>query len=121
MLRIELPFPPSILSAHAKGNDNWRKIAETKRCRALAKDTTETAGYQSDYAPPENGDIRIDMAFIPPDNRGDRCNYPARMKAYIDGIAEAMCVNDKRFLPSYRFLPNAKPGCVIVTLFEENE
>ena len=38
------------------------------------------------------------MTFIPPDRRSyDRDNLVARMKAGIDGLADALSINDKRF------------------------
>ena len=64
---------------------------------------------------PETGDIRISVTFYPPDRRGDRLNYPIRMKAYWDGIADALGVNDRRFLPVYHFaepVSNASTGWV---------
>ena len=38
------------------------------------------------------------MTFIPPDRRSyDRDNLVARMKSGIDGLADALKINDKRF------------------------
>ena len=38
------------------------------------------------------------MLFIPPDKRSyDRDNLVARMKSGIDGLADALRINDKRF------------------------
>ena len=38
------------------------------------------------------------MTFIPPDKRSyDRDNLVARMKSGIDGLADALGINDKRF------------------------
>lgn len=108
---VVLPFPPSILSGHAKGNGQWAKIAATKEYRALACDEANKGGIPS---LPETGDIRIHFSFIPPDRRGDRVNFPNRLKPYIDGIADALGVNDSRFLPSYSFFDPAKPGKVII-------
>lgn len=107
---VELPFPPSSLSGHAKGNW-WAKSAVVKKHREDAKQATLAAKP----VVPEEGDIRIHFRFVPPDNRGDRVNYPNRLKPAIDGIADALGVNDKRFLPSYEFAAPSKPGCVEVT------
>ena len=65
---------------------------------------------------PATGDIRINFRFVPPDNRGDRVNFPNRLKPLIDGIADALDVNDKRFLPSYEFAEPEKPGRVEVEI-----
>lgn len=108
---IILPFPPSSLSGHAKGH--WRaKAAETKKHREWAKVATQAAKPNV----PASGDIRLRVRFIPPDRRSDRANFPVRMKAYFDGIADAIGVNDRRFLPVYEFAEPAKPGAVHVTL-----
>lgn len=110
---VTLPFPPATLSGHANGNGRWQKIGLTKRLRAQAKRLTEEAG---EVALPASGDIAIDVLFVPPDRRGDRWNYPARAKAQIDGVADALGVNDKRFLPTIRHAEPEKPGKVIVTI-----
>ena len=95
---IVLPFPPASLSGHAKGN--WHgKSAATKRQRETACERTSKAGVIA----PVEGDIPIHFHFVPRDRRGDRVNFPIRIKAAIDGIADALGVNDSRFLPSYSF------------------
>lgn len=110
-MRLELPFPPAILSGHANGNGRWKKIAETKRFRQMACRAVCDEG-----APmlPETGDIRLHLIFVPPDRRGDRLNYVNRCKAIVDGIADGLGINDRRFLPSIEYREPKKPGCVIV-------
>ena len=109
---IELPWPPASLSGH--NNGSWYtkdRIIATHRSWAFH------ATREARVKVPAEGDIRIHFCFVPPDNRGDRCNYPNRIKPYIDGIAEALGINDKRFLPSYEFAEKpVKPGRVEVTL-----
>lgn len=108
---IVLPFPPSSLSGHAKGH--WRsKSSPTAKHRAYA----QVAARAAQVEVPDAGDIRIHVRFVPPDRRGDRTNYPNRLKPYFDGIADGLGVNDARFLPSYEFAPPAKPGCVEFTI-----
>jgi crossover junction endodeoxyribonuclease RusA len=106
---IVLPFPPASLSGHAKGH--WRnKSTPTAKHREDARKATLAARPTV----PATGDIRIHIRFVPPDRRGDRTNYPNRLKPYFDGIADALGVNDARFLPSYEFCAPAKPGRVEV-------
>ena len=108
---IVLPFPPASLSGHAKGH--WRdKSGPTAKHREWAYAATLAAKPTV----PASGDIRIHIRFIPPDRRGDRTNFPNRMKPYFDGIADALGVNDSRFLPSYEFAEPEKPGHVIVAI-----
>lgn len=108
---ITLPFPPSSLSGHAKGH--WRaKAAETKKHREWAKLATLAAAPTI----PAEGDIRIHVRFVPPDRRSDRGNFPVRCKAYFDGIADGLGVNDRRFVPSFEFSEPQKPGAVHVSV-----
>jgi hypothetical protein len=104
---IVLPFPSSKLSGQHNAH-HWvtRPIINAHR-EAAAKAASGIV------APPE-GDILIHVRFVPPDRRGDRVNFPNRMKAYFDGIADALGVNDSRFLPSYEFAVPEKPGRVEV-------
>lgn len=106
---IELPFPSSDLAGHNFGH--WSKRAKTIAThRSWAFHATRAAKISV----PSEGDVPISFRFVPPNNRGDRTNYPNRLKAYIDGIAEALGINDKRFLPSYAFEAPQAPGKVIV-------
>lgn len=108
---IVLPFPPASLSGHAKGH--WRaKSGPTAKHREWARLATKAAAPSVPVA----GDICVHIRFVPPDRRGDRTNFPNRMKPYFDGIAEALGVNDVRFLPSYEFCAPEKPGRVEVTV-----
>ena len=107
---FELPFPASSLSGHAKGNGQWKKIADTKKHREWARLATLAAGVTA----PADGDIRVHIRFVPANRRGDRVNFPNRLKPYFDGIADALGVNDSRFLPSYEFCDPSAPGKVVV-------
>lgn len=109
---IVLPFPPASLSGHAKGH--WRRRAEVTRIhRNWARLATMDAKVRGI---PEAGDIKVSVRFVPPDMRGDRTNFGVRMKPYFDGIADALGVNDRRFVPAYSYAPPEKPGRVEITL-----
>lgn len=110
---IELPFPPASLSGHNKGH--WRSrnniVADHREWAALATQAMRPKV-------PETGDIRVSVTFYPPNRRGDRLNYPTRMKPYFDGIADALGVNDKRFLPTFHFAEPVKNARVVVHIGE---
>lgn len=108
---IVLPFPSSKLSGHDK-RVNWARARVVKDHR----DWAHTATLAARPAVPTEGDIDIHLHFVPPDNRGDRANFYNRCKPYLDGIAEALGVNDKRFVPSISFAQPAKPGRVEIVL-----
>lgn len=111
LFHVDLPFPPADLSGHAKGH--WRgRAGVTKKYREWAL----TASKSCRYVPPATGDIEVFVIFTPPDRRGDRINFPNRMKPYFDGIADALGVNDSRFLPHFQFCEPKKPGGVKVLI-----
>lgn len=111
MIIVSLPFPSSELSGHNTGN-RYGKGSIIRAHRQLAADAVADA-----LAPvPDEGDIRLHFHFIPPDRRGDRTNYWNRCKPYIDGIADALGINDRRFVPAMSFAEPRKPGRVIVEI-----
>ena len=108
---IELPWPPASLSGHNTGH--WRSKS------AIVANYRRAAKFATIYAKPtvpEAGDIVVTVEFFPPNNRGDRINFPNRMKPYFDGIADALGVNDSRFLPTFKFAAPTMGGKVLVTL-----
>ena len=109
---IELPWPPASLSGHCSTHYRIMRPIIAKH-RLWAFQATKAARPHV----PSTGDIPISVEFYPPDNRSDRINFWNRMKPYFDGIAEAMGVNDKRFLPAgYHVCEPIKGGRVVVTL-----
>ena len=108
---IELPFPPASLSGHNKGH--WHaKSGIVSKHRTWACLATQAAKPTV----PAEGDIRVSVTFYPANRRGDRVNFPNRMKPYWDGIADALCVNDSRFLPSFHFAEPVHGGKVVVLI-----
>lgn len=108
---IEMPFPPASLSGHTGGH--WRKKHKvTSSWRGWALMLARNARIP----PQPEGDIPILVRFYPPSNRGDRTNYGNRCKPIFDGIAEAMKVNDRRFLPRYEYHPPEKPGRIEIVV-----
>lgn len=106
---IVLPFPSSKLSGQHNAH-HWVTRPVINEHRDWAKKATQEAKLTV----PAEGDIALHIHFVPPDRRGDRCNFWNRCKPYIDGIAEALKLNDARFLPSMSFGEPEKPGRVEV-------
>jgi hypothetical protein len=108
---IVLPFPPASLSGHNTGHWHSKSpvVAKHRKWAALAT-------LAADARAPDTGDIRVSVTFYPPDKRGDRVNFPNRMKPYFDGIADALKVNDSRFLPSFHFAEPVKNPRVVVSI-----
>ncbi len=74
---VSLPFPPAALSGHTKGHwsDNAKLVATL---RAEAFHLTRNAMKREGCNIPAKGDILLCIRFYPPDNRGDRLNFPNR-------------------------------------------
>ena len=60
-------------------------------------------------------DAEILIEYYPPTRRGDPQNVPTALKAYIDGIADAMGCDDLGFRVDYprEFAGSGKPGKVV--------
>jgi hypothetical protein len=106
---ITLPFPDAKLAGHNAGH--WRALAGVVRKH---REWAKYAALAAAIPVPDDGDILLTVTFIPPNKRGDRINFPTRMKAFYDGIADALGVNDSRFLATYIYAEPAMPGKVIV-------
>jgi crossover junction endodeoxyribonuclease RusA len=88
---ITLPWPSTDLTPHAKGG--WKKKARaTKDARNMAW-SVAMEKPRVECIP----DAVIFVEYWPKARRGDVHNMHGRMKAYIDGIADAMGCDDKAF------------------------
>ena len=108
---IELPWPPSSLSGH--NNGHWRGKSGIV---AKHRNWAEKAMQAHSASVEGEGDIRVSATFYPPDRRSDRVNMPGRLKPYWDGIADALGVNDRRFLPTFHFAEPVKNPRVIIII-----
>lgn len=90
---IELPWPHKDLSPNARGHWSKRHRA-VKKARADAYGATLAAGIRKVAVDL----VQVTTTFFPPDRRNyDHDNLQARCKAYFDGIADAIGVDDKHF------------------------
>ncbi len=111
-IRIELPWPPSELSPNRRMH--WAKLAKAKR---LYRDMCHYS-VQRGLIVPDN-DLTLDLLFNPPTKRKyDRDNLVARLKSGIDGIADALKINDVRFVRLSAQIGNVvNRGAVIVNIY----
>jgi len=73
---------------------------------------------QAKWEIPEEGPVRLEVEFYPPDNRPrDKDNMIAAFKAGQDGLADAWKINDKRIDCDYK-VSQQKGGMVKVKLLE---
>lgn len=94
---ITLPWPPKKLHSNS-GADRWAKAHATKKARQTAWGCALRDGIKA-----LKGDrFTLRLAYHPPDKRRrDAQNMPFALKAYIDGIADALGVDDGCFLVFY--------------------
>ena len=93
-LELQLPWPPTQLSPNSRLH--WAMVYRAKAkyrdsCWAMVRaQTTETLREKAEYM--------LELRFVPPDRRSyDRDNLIARMKAGLDGLADALMIDDKQF------------------------
>jgi crossover junction endodeoxyribonuclease RusA len=91
---INLPWFPAALSPNAR--QHWAVIAEAKkRYRQACWAMTLEAGR---VTIPDGVPIHVSIDFYPPTNRKyDLDNLLASIKAGLDGVAQALKVDDSRF------------------------
>jgi crossover junction endodeoxyribonuclease RusA len=90
---IVLPWPPRELSPNARVH--WAaKGRAAKSYRSACFWIAKRDGKPLDH----DGRLHVLVEFVPPDRRSrDRDNMLASIKAGLDGLAEALGVNDSRF------------------------
>ncbi len=99
-LIIRLPFPDKKLMPNKKNGKHWTSTVASKDSQKtdaflLTLDALDIAGKQTW---PEH--IPLSLMYLTPDKRHrDLDNLLAASKAIIDGMAQALGVDDKRFKP----------------------
>jgi crossover junction endodeoxyribonuclease RusA len=93
MTLILLPWPPSSLNPNQR--QHWRKHAAAKKSyRAACAWQARHQGVGCITAEK----IAVSLVFVPPDRRRrDLDNLIASMKSGLDGLADALGVDDNRF------------------------
>lgn len=119
-LHVVLDWPNRALSPNARCH--WaikRKAVQIARRMAHFETFSKMQGCRA--AP--IGKIAYRFSFFPPDRRArDEDNLIASMKSSIDGIAEALRVNDKNFHILEPFVGTpVQGGCVHVDLYWKEE
>ena len=110
---VQLPWPVSVLSPNARVH--WSRKAQIVR----ASRRTAWALTLEAKLPTMSVGARPHLAFefCPPDRRRrDLDNLIASMKASNDGIADALGVDDSRFISTYSMGQPVKGGAVFVTI-----
>jgi crossover junction endodeoxyribonuclease RusA len=106
-LVVRLPWPSGLLSPNAR--PHWSaKARAAKKYRALCSWTIAGAGR---VVVPEGARVLVDLTFYGPTlGRYDADNALARMKSGLDGLADALRVDDSRFEITFRKSPPGTKG-----------
>lgn len=119
---VELPYPSAALSQNARGA--WqRHYSEQQRAKMDGYLAALEAMNKCAYELPRGSGVTwaVTVRFYPPDHRRrDVHNAFGALKHYVDGIAEAMQVDDSRFAmwTIEPFGDAACPGSAVL-MFEE--
>jgi crossover junction endodeoxyribonuclease RusA len=110
MSEIALPWPPKELSPNARTHFHAKaRVAKNYRLSAF--------WTALDCVAPESGPVHLTIEFCPPDKRKrDLDNMLASTKAGLDGIADALKINDERFELTIRRGEPVKNGRVVVRI-----
>ena len=116
LLRIELDFPPAELFPNRSRGKHWTAThtAKTNYRQTCAWLTT----HQMEDWVPTTENIKLSISFVMPDKRlRDTDNCLAAAKSGLDGMADALGINDRQFQPVvvYRSY-GQKPGKMVVDL-----
>jgi crossover junction endodeoxyribonuclease RusA len=115
---ITLPWPPKELSPNARVH--WAKLAATKKAYRIE------CGWQTKSQGAEltatDRPMRLEVVFHKPNRRDmDRDNLLARMKSGLDGVCDALGVNDRLFDPITISVADTVGGFVKLRIFEEHD
>lgn len=111
-MKINLPWPGRELSPNWRGH--WAlkaRIAKSYRKWAWACSMPHCGQLTGDLP------VKVSIEFCPPDKRGrDLDNCLASLKSGLDGLADALQVNDKDFCLSLRWGEPVRDGLVRLEL-----
>jgi hypothetical protein len=116
-LTVVLPWPSVDLSPNSR--NKWAMIRAKKAAKNYALTYTKSLMGPLRIVPGSwLGPVTIQYTFHPAMNRArDDDNFANRMKAARDGIAEALGINDTKFVQMpVVFAGLRDPACVVVTL-----
>lgn len=108
VIDITLPWPPTTLSPNAR--PHFMALAKAKKAYRKACGWQSVAAIGRTVVPA--GPLAVHLTFIPPDRRSyDEDNLVARMKAGLDGLADALRVDDRDFRVTHDLQPG--PGGMV--------
>src|SRR5690606_5149597 len=95
---LTLPWPPRELSQNARGH--W---AKRSRAAKSYRSQCHLLALQARLAIPADDKVLLDLTFCPPDRRRrDDDNCLAAFKSGRDGLADALGIDDGRFVTTFQ-------------------
>ena len=115
---IEMDFPPADLFPNRAKGRHWAALYQIRsdyRDQSYWMAKKQLKNWEHDGKP-----IKLDLTFEMPDKRHrDADNCLAAAKGALDGLADALLVNDKLFDPiMIRRVAGKKPGKLIIKIKE---
>ena len=115
MTEIRLPWPPSELSPNSRLH--WAALAKAKK---IYRQACWAATLNARAAVSADGNLRAELIFYKPSRRHmDHDNLLSRMKAGLDGVADALKIDDRRFNPVSVRVADEIGGFVMMRIFEK--
>ncbi|WP_329771100.1 hypothetical protein [Stenotrophomonas maltophilia] len=112
-LVLVLPWPSKDLSPN--GRVHWsRKAKATKRARQTAAVLAHEAGWRALQLPAGKLHLWVSFHQAPGKALPDDDNMLGRFKAYRDGIAQVLGIDDKRFISHPVVSSERRPGGQVV-------
>jgi len=111
---LKLPWPDKILNPNSRAH--WAPKAKAKReARVTASWLTATKRWNLGKNP------KLTITFHPPDNRKrDIDNMLASLKSALDGVSDAIGIDDSEFIPTIiKGDPMPPDGCVTIEFEKE--
>ena len=120
-MKVELPFPPSELFPNRMKGRAWASLYKIKgKCRETGFYLTKQEKRNWTW---NGGNIKIKLMYVMPDKRlRDIDNCLAASKSLLDGLADALQVNDRFFKPiELNWEYGDKPGKIIVEIEQDDQ
>lgn len=118
MMTVTLGWPSRALSPNAR--PHWAMLARAKKAARVEGfcDAMSALKFIKPSALKDVKAVRIQVTFTPPNaRRRDLDNLIASIKAHLDGIADAIGIDDSRWIWAAPVIAKPqKPGRVVVTI-----
>jgi crossover junction endodeoxyribonuclease RusA len=99
-LKIWVPWPDKRLSPNWKRSHHWRSYSKpAKSARNIGFWACKEALGRNSM---KDGPVRVKVSYYPPDRRRrDQDNMHGSVKHYLDGVSDALKIDDCNFTMSY--------------------